>query len=60
MSSPGESVRETYRRQGQARERERIIELLERAHNASMKVEGSDWQYDIATAITLIKGLSND
>lgn len=42
------------------RERERIIALLEQAYSASMKVPGSVWPDGINTAITLIKGLSDD
>lgn len=54
MSSPGESVRETYRLQGQERERERIIALINQLEEVSF-VSDADQDYIIGDALDLIE-----
>ena len=53
MKQFGEATREFYRRQGELRERQRIIDLLE-----SIEDYPPNWDYndEIASVIALIKG----
>ena len=52
----GEPVRENYRRQGEARERERILALLEATAGCK-----SQWDYEIEIGkiIAILKGETN-
>jgi hypothetical protein len=50
----GEPVRENYRLQGEARERERIIELLEQ----HLGYGDSEWDSSVMAVIALIKGVN--
>lgn len=51
-----ESVREFYRRQGEARERERIIKLLEQEETERLGQGGITEALTIHSVIALIKG----
>jgi hypothetical protein len=57
-----ENVREYYRRQGEERERERIIELLKQMQVTALDTEtnkGSQTAWVLENIIVLIKGQSN-
>jgi hypothetical protein len=54
----GEPVRENYRRQGEVRERERILAAIEKLRPC-IDENGTQWFAQFKTIIAVIKGESN-